>query len=198
MGHSGTGPVHEGRARERRPIRGREGRSMPGDARRIGRPVFLAMGVVIAIAAVAAAQSSSGKNVTATFVVTSQAILTVSSATLTFPNADPDTVARIPASEGPLTVTVASRSTSGSAIVLTVQASDDLRSGLATIAVSALTWTASGIGFLGGTMSKTAQTVGSWTTTGNSTGVLTFGFANGWTYSVGSYRTTITYTLTVP
>jgi hypothetical protein len=130
--------------------------------------------------------------------VTSQAKLTVSSATLTFPDADPDTVARIPASEGPLTVTVASRSTSGSAIVLTVQASDDLRSGLATIAVSALTWTASGIGFLGGTMSKTAQTVGSWTTTGNSTGVLTFGFANGWTYSVGSYCTTITYTLTVP
>jgi len=171
---------------------------MQGDVRRIGRPAVLAMGMLVVMAAGTAAQSTRSSNVTATFVVSSQAKLTVSSATLTFPNADPDTVAKIPASEGPLTVTVASRSTLGSTIVLTVQASDDLRSGLATIAVSALTWTASGTGFVGGAMSKTAQTAGSWTTTGNATGLQTFSFTNAWTYSAGSYGTTITYTLTVP
>lgn len=171
---------------------------MRGQVRRIGRPVVLASGMLMALAIGAAAQTSRTSNVTSTFVVTSQAKLTTSSATLTFPNGNPDVVPRIPASEGPLSVTVKSRSRPGSAIVLTVQASDDLRSGLATIVVSALTWTASGTGFLGGTMSRTAQTVGSWTTTGNATGLLTFGLLNAWTYSSGTYTTTITYTLTAP
>jgi hypothetical protein len=171
---------------------------MQRHVRRIGRPAALAIGMLIVVATGAAAQGSRSRDVTATFVVSSQASLKVSSVSLTFPNADPDTVAQIPASEGPLTVTVASRSTPGSVINLSVQASDDLRSGLTTIAASALTWTASGAGFLGGTMSKAAQTVGSWTTTGNTTGLLTFRFRNAWTYSVGSYGTTITYTLTVP
>ncbi len=171
---------------------------MPGQVRRIGRPAVLAIGIVVVVAAAAAAQGSRSRDVTATFVVTSQSSLKISSASLTFPNADPDTVGQIRASEGPLSVTVSSRSTPGSVINLSVQASDDLRSGLSTIAVSALTWTASGSGFVGGTMSKTAQTVGSWTTTGNTTGLLTFSLRNAWTYSVGNYGTTITYTLTVP
>lgn len=171
---------------------------MQGDVRRIGRPAVLAMGLWLVMAAGAAGQTSRSNTVTSTFVVGSQAKLTISSTSLTFANADPDTVAQVPASEGPLAVTVASRSTPGSAIVLTVQASDDLRSGVATIAVSALTWTAGGAGFLDGTMSTSARTVGSWTTTGNATGLLTFSFRNGWAYPVGSYSTTITYTLIVP
>jgi hypothetical protein len=171
---------------------------MRGQVRRIGRPAALAIGMSIVTAAAAAAQSSRSDTVAATFVVTSQAQLSVSAATLTFPNSDPDIVTQVPAAEGPLTITVKSRSTKGSAILLTVQASDDLRSGLATIAVSALTWTASGTGFLAGTMSKTARTVGSWTTTGNATGVLAFRFQNSWTYAAGAYGTTISYTLTVP
>ena len=126
---------------------------MQGDVRRIGRPAVLAMGLWLVMAAGAAGQTSRSNTVTSTFVVGSQAKLTISSTSLTFANADPDTVAQVPASEGPLAVTVASRSTPGSAIVLTVQASDDLRSGVATIAVSALTWTAGGAGFLDGTMS---------------------------------------------
>ena len=171
---------------------------MRGQVRRIGRPAVLAIGIVIVVTAAAAAQGSRTDTVRATFVVASQAQLSVSSATLTFPNRDPDVVTQVTASEGPLTITVKGHSTVGSAILLTVQASDDLRSGVATIAVSALTWTASGTGFLGGTMSKTAQTVGSWTTTGNATGVLAFSFRNAWTYAAGAYGTTISYTLTVP
>lgn len=171
---------------------------MQRHVRRTGWPAVLAIGMLVVTSSGAAAQRTRSRSVTATFVVGSQARLTVSSTALTFPNADPDTIAQIPASQGPLTLTVASRSTPGSVIVLTVQASSDLRSGLATIPVSALTWAASGTGFLGGTMSQVAQTAGSWTTTGNATGMLTFSFRNAWTYPVGSYGTTITYTLTVP
>lgn len=171
---------------------------MRGQVRHAGLPAVLAIGMSIAMTTGVAAQGSRSDTVVATFVVAPQAQLTVSSATLTFPGSDPDVVTQIPASQGPLTVTVKSRSTPGSAIVLTVQASDDLRSGIATIAVSALTWTASGTGFVGGTMSKAAQTVGSWTSSGNATGMLSFSFRNSWAYAAGTYGTTISYTLTVP
>ncbi len=171
---------------------------MRGDVRRLGQLAMLAAAIATLAAAGAAAQSSLPDTVTATFVVSSQAKLTFSSTSLTFPNADPDSVAQIPASEGPLALTVSARSSQGGSIVLTVQAADDLRSGLTTIPVSSLSWTASGPGFLGGTMSRTAQTVGSWTTAGTASGTLTFRLANAWTYPVGLYSTTLTYTVTVP
>jgi hypothetical protein len=171
---------------------------MQRGARRAGR---LAAGVCLLLAVMvpgALAQSSRSGNVTATFVVNPQARLTLSSNALTFPSADPDTVTQIPALEGPLAVTIGMRSAAGTTVVLTAQASDDLRSGMASIAISALTWTASGPGFTGGTMSKSAQTVGSWAAAGTSTGALTFWFHNSWAYSAGHYSTTITCTLTVP
>jgi hypothetical protein len=171
---------------------------MQGHVRRIGLNCALAIGLLIVSAAGAAGQKSRSDTVTATFVVGSQAKLSISSTSLTFANADPDSVAQIQATEGPLAVTVACRSSQGGTIILTVQAADELRSGLATIPVSALSWTTSGTGFVGGTMSTAAQTAGSWMTAGNSNGVLTFRLRNSWTYPVGTYSTTITYTLTVP
>lgn len=166
--------------------------------RHVGRPIAWAIGSLIALAPAVGAQGARTGTVVASFVVASQAKLSVSSATLTFPSGDPDLHARIPASEGPVTVGVKARTSPGSPVVLTVWASDDLRSGLATIAISALAWTASGTGFVGGTMSTTAQTVGTWTSSGAPSGTLTFSLLNAWTYSTGSYGTTLTYTLTAP
>jgi hypothetical protein len=68
-----------------------------------------------------------------------------------------------------------------------------------TIAVSAIRWTASGAGFVGGTMSRTlAQPVAAWSASGAYTGTLSFTLANSWDYAVGNYSTTFTYTLSVP
>lgn len=146
----------------------------------------------------AAAQGRRTGSVAATFVVASQARMSLSAATLTFVGGDPDLSSRIPASEGPIAVTVKMRSVPGSTVVLTVQASDDLRSSLSTIGISALAWTASGVGFVSGTVSRNAQTVGSWTASGAVSGALTFSLLNSWTYASGSYGTTLTYTLTAP
>jgi hypothetical protein len=82
---------------------------------------------------------------------------------------------------------------------LTVLASDDLRSGVTTIPANAITWTATGTGFVGGTVNRTtAQTVGSWTGSGSFNGSQQYLFRNLWTYSTGTYTLTLVYTLTSP
>ena len=139
------------------------------------------------------------RTATATATVGALAKLTLSAATLAFPNADPDTVPDIPASGGPLTITAKVRTTIGSTVMLVVQASDDLRSGLDLIPASQLRWSAGGTGFVPGTMSRTtAQTVASWVSSGAWTGTQTYTLVNAWNYATGTYSTTLTYTLTAP
>ncbi len=136
--------------------------------------------------------------VTASFNVAAQAKLSFSATTLTFPDADPGTTPLVPASQNPITVTASVRFGSGQAI-LTVLASDDLRSGMDVIPISALTWTASGTGFVGGSMSRTtAQMVATWNTSDRYVGSLTFRLGNSWNYASGNYGTTLTYTLSTP
>ena len=138
-------------------------------------------------------------NVTVAATVTATAKLTVSSATLTFPNSDPDTVPSIAATEGVVNITAKSKTSTGSSVTLTIVSGADLTSGTDTIAISNLTWAASGTGFVAGTMSKTtAQTVASWTNSGNRTGTQTYALANSWSYPTGSFSATATYTLTAP
>lgn len=132
---------------------------------------------------------------TATFVVGDQAKLKIASSALTFPNANPDSVGRVPADRS-LTVTASIRFKTGQA-VLTAIATDDLRSGMNVIGISALKWTASGSGFMGGSMARTAVTVGTWASSGSYTGTLTFTLDNSWTYAVGDYGTTVTFTLAI-
>jgi hypothetical protein len=80
-----------------------------------------------------------------------------------------------------------------------VLASGDLASGGNSIAVSNLTWTSSGGGFQAGTSNKTvAQSVGSWSGSGNQSGSQTYALANSWTYATGTYTVTLNYTLTAP
>lgn len=143
--------------------------------------------------------ASDTSNVTVSATVSATAKLSVSSATLTFPDADPDTTASIPATEGAVTVTAKGKTSNGGTITLTILAAGDLTSGGDTIAISNVTWTASGTGFVPGTMNKTtAQSVGSWTDSGNRSGTVTFALANSWAYKTGSYSASATYTLTAP
>ncbi len=136
-------------------------------------------------------------NVAATVAATAK--LSLTSATISFPDADPDTTPSIAAAEGPITVTAKAKTALGSAVSLTVLAADDLRSPTDVIAISNVTWTVTGAGFVAGTMNRTAaQTVASWLNSGSRIGTQRYALANSWSYSTGSYSTSATYTLTAP
>jgi hypothetical protein len=125
--------------------------------------------------------------------------LSFSTSSIAFPSADPDTVPQIAATPGPVTITAKARASRGATVRLTVIASDDLRSGVTTIAADAITWTATGMGFVNGALSRTAaQTVGSWTGSGARTGTQQYLFRNLWTYAAGTYTLTLQYTLSAP
>lgn len=129
----------------------------------------------------------------------SLARLSFSTNTLSFPDADPDTVPQVPSSPEVITITAKARASRLASIALTVVASGDLRSGVTTIPASALTWTASGPGFVGGTLSATVpQIVASWPASGSYTGTQQYRFANLWTHPAGTYTLTLLYTLTSP
>jgi hypothetical protein len=125
--------------------------------------------------------------------------LTLSPATINFPDADPDTVPSIPAKENPVSVTANAQTSASRTVTLTVLARGDLVSGSNTIPISNVTWTASGSGFANGTMNKsTAQTVGQWRGSGSYKGTLSFFLKNSWTYATGNYSQTASFTLTAP
>jgi hypothetical protein len=150
------------------------------------------------IAAEAHAQSLS-RSVTLATWVQPMARLTLSSNSINFPDADPDLVPLIPASGGPITVTAKARGTRNAVVILTMQASDNLRSGVNVLPVSLITWTSTGAGFVGGTASQTtAQTVGSWTGSGVRVGNQLFRFQNSWFHPPGIYTVSLVYTLTAP
>jgi hypothetical protein len=128
--------------------------------------------------------------------VNSLARLSMSSATLTFPDADPDTSPSIQAAQGPINLTAKARTTPNGTVTVTVLASDQLRSGLDTIPASNITWVGTGAGFVNGTLSTTtAQAVAGWTGSGIRSGSQTFFFRNLWSYATGTYTLTMTFTL---
>ena len=126
--------------------------------------------------------------------------LTLSTTAITFASADPDTTPSIPAA----VVTLTYRIRGGGSISyrITVMASDDLRSGSATIPVSLVTWTATPAPpFQNGTMSRTAaQTLASGVSTsqGSKTGYVVFSLENRWTHNPGTYTASIAFTLVAP
>ena len=128
--------------------------------------------------------------------INSQARLSFSTVSITFPDADPDTVPNIPALQGPITINAKARTSVNGAVTLTIQANDQLRSGLDTLPASQVTWTATGSGFTNGTLSAaSAQVVAAWTGSGVHTGTQTFFFRNLWSYPTGTYTLTMTFTL---
>ena len=158
--------------------------------------VILLSWAVVASPTRAAAQTS-----TATLSANIGAVagLTLSSATIAFPDADPDTVPLIPATAGPILIIAKSRATAGAQVVLAVQATDDLRSGVSVISASNITWTGSGVGFVAGTLSTSSPvTVAAWTGSGIRSGSQQFFFRNLWTHPTGTYTLTMIYTLSAP
>lgn len=142
-----------------------------------------------------AASATSTVNVTAT--VSATAKLSLSEAAISFPDADPDSTPSIPGS-AVITITAKGKAQTGNTITLTVQASDDLKSGGDTIPIANISWTAGGdTGYVAGTMSKSsAVTLGSWGQSGAYNGTQSYALANSWNYKTGSYATSVTYTLT--
>jgi len=131
--------------------------------------------------------------------VNARAKLTLGVSAINFPDADPDTTPSVAATENAVSVTAKVRTGASSTATLTHLAGGDLTSGGNTIAISNITWTATGTGFQAGTMNKsTAKTVGSWTGSGSYSGTVSYFIVNSWSYTTGNYTVSTTYTLTAP
>jgi hypothetical protein len=142
---------------------------------------------------------SQTQNVTLSTNIGSRAKLQFGLLAMNFPDANPDSVPSNPANVNPLSVTSIGRTGSSQTVTLTCLASGDFFSGSNTIAISDMTWTATGTGYVPGTMNRiTAQTAGSWTGSGQRAGTFSYFLANSWSYIVGNYSTSINYTLTAP
>lgn len=139
------------------------------------------------------------KPLTINAIVSPRAKLTLGVAAINFPDADPSTTPSVAATENPVSVDSQVRTGAASTATLTVLAASDLTSGANTIAITNVTWTATGAGYVAGTMSTSAaQTVGSWTGSGDRSGTLSFFLTNSWSYATGSYTANSTFTLTAP
>ena len=150
-------------------------------------------------AANASAQTTATGSLNVSVNVAGRAVLTLGAASITFADADPDTVTTLTSSG--LNVTVKARTAPTANVTLTVLASGDLTAGAGiNIPVSSLTWSSASSGFVvnGANNVSTAQSVGTWAGSGARTGSLVFSLPNSWTYATGTYSTTLNYTLSVP
>lgn len=154
--------------------------------------------VVLLGSSAAFAQQTATANLTVTANVNAKAKLTLGTAAINFADADPDVTATY--TSAPFSVDVKARTTAAGNVLLTVRATGDLASGSDIIAISGLTWTATGTGFTtsGVNNKTTAQTLGSWTGSGNPSGTQTLSLPNLWSYNTGVYSVTLNYTLTAP
>ena len=160
---------------------------------------FLAAVLAWTAAAPAARAAAQAATATLSANVGTTAKLTLSTATASFPDADPDAVPQIPHAGGPILITAKSRANPGLQVVLTVQALDDLRSGVNVIPASNITWTATGAGFVAGTLSKLSPvTVAAWTGSGVRSGSQQLYLRNLWTHPTGTYTVSLLYTLSAP
>ena len=144
------------------------------------------------------AQTTDAKLINVQVNVNARAKLTLGTNAITFTDADPDSVPTLTSSA--VTVSVKARTSSTGNVTVTVMAADDFKNAAGDlIALNTLTWAASGTGFVGGASSKNpAQTVGSWTGSGQQDGTNTYSLPNSWAYAVGTYAVRLDYTLTAP
>ena len=132
--------------------------------------------------------------------VNERAKLTLGVAAINFADADPDTTPSIPATENAVSVTAKVRTGVSSTSTLTHRASGNLSAGPGiTIPITNVSWTATGAGYVAGTMSSSSNVpVGSWTGSGSYSGTFSYFIVNSWSYTTGSYTVSTTYTLTAP
>jgi hypothetical protein len=168
------------------------------------KTVVLLMLALSLLTAGAAWGASDTKNVTISATVSSAAKLTLATNTITFPDADPDTVTSISANENGAVVTAKVKTGSSTSATLKVLAADDLKSGTDTIAITNVTSTAtntSGSFFAAGPITWSKTSPGATVGQGNSgsfAGTFSWFLANSWTYATGNYTANATYTLTAP
>ena len=134
---------------------------------------------------------------TTNYNLAARATLTVTPSIINFPDFDPTAVPLVPATSNPIMVTVKVRKDPTINATLVCQGGP-LISGTDSIDSANITWTASGTGFINGTLNAAAVTVGTWTASGNYSGSLSFYLNNLWTYNVGNYSGDILYILTAP
>jgi hypothetical protein len=162
------------------------------------KKVLLTLVAVLVLTGTVAFAASDTKTIAVTATVSATAKLALGSATLTFPDADPDSTPSIAPTQGAISVTAKGKTSAAGNITLVVKSGGNLVSGGDNIAISNLTWTATGTGYSAGTMATTDQAFGSWTGSGNYAGTQTYALANSWLYMTGTYTATLTYTLTAP
>jgi len=124
----------------------------------------------------------------------------ITEASISFADADPDTTPSLTASSN-VTLNYRVTGNGGGNWQITVISGTDLTSGTATIPISNVTWTAAPVPpFQAGTMSTSVpQTVASGSGNANSTtGTMVFRLINSWSYNVGNYNATFTFTMTAP
>lgn len=170
--------------------------SAEGPARHSSMPCkTILIALLLGQAPVTGPQSASA---TLSVTVGSQARLVLSSTTLVFPDANPDQAPLVPGSPS-IGITAKARTPKNTQLTLTVQAVDDLRSGVSTIPASLITWDGGGDGFVPGVLSRaSAQLVGAWTGSGTRDGTQNFAFQNSWTHQPGIYSVTFVYTMSMP
>ncbi|MEI6669741.1 MAG: hypothetical protein WCP29_16450 [Acidobacteriota bacterium] len=124
----------------------------------------------------------------------------VTQTSIAFADADPDITPSLTATGVTLNYKVTGNA--AGAWRITVMSGTDLTSGSASIPIGNLSWTATpSPPFQAGTMSTSVQqTVASGTGNVNTTrtGTVVFSLVNAWTYNVGTYSATLTFTLTAP
>jgi hypothetical protein len=148
---------------------------------------------------VAAMAATDSQVLTINATVAARAKLVLAPTTINFPDADPDLVPSIAANENSVNVLANVRTSTLGVSTLTCLANGNLDSGSNQIAISNVSWTAGGAGYVGGTMNNAvAQAVGSWAGSGARVGTMNYFLANSWAYATGSYTQTVTYTLTAP
>lgn len=140
------------------------------------------------------------QNLTVNMGVSARAKLTLGVASINFPDADPDAIPSIAATENAVSVTAKVRTGLSSIATLTHRASGNLSAGPGiTIPIGNVTWTATGAGYVAGTMSSSADvSAGSWTGSGSYSGTFRYFIVNSWSYVIGNYTVSSTYTLTAP
>jgi len=116
-------------------------------------------------------------------------------ASIDFPDASPTAGAQTV----PVSIVAKARIAKGGTATLTVSAADLSDGGAGdSITASRFSWTTSSAGYQAGTLSNSAVTMGQWGNSGVQNGSLNWIFTPQWTDNVGSYSTTINYTLSTP
>jgi hypothetical protein len=159
--------------------------------------VVVATGLML-MASSANAQQTDTKSINVQVNVNARAKLTLGTNAISFTDADPDSTPTFTSSA--VSVDVKARTTANGNVTLTVIADGPFENATGnTIDLATLTWTATGTNFVPGTSSDwTAQSVGSWTGSGNRSGTNTYSLPNSWAYATGTYQVQLNYTLTAP